>query len=193
MATILKQQRLRIRCALQNGPGAGWGWGDCGMAGVTSLVQTLINPSITVDNVGQAAGFMRGYTSASLAGVRHAAALFGIRLEPRSSLTAEQIGAELDAHRSVLVLVHYPLLPKRRLASYTGGHFITVHGYEVTPEGTWFYYDDPEWLRQSDAEDIRISAAQLRRAMWSTGSHARYPGNGLLLRSHKLPVARLAA
>ena len=185
-------KRLIIPYVSQNGLGATYGKGDCGIACLTALGRA-VGQSMTVDAVGKLAGLAEGYTwSHILSHVKYVATRMGITLSWHPRTTAQHLVAELEANRTAILLVYYPLLQKRRLADYTEGHFIQVTGYEVVEGQTYFFYDDPEWLAQKDGEDIRISAEALMAAAWKTGAHFKTPGQALFLRSHTLPERSVA-
>lgn len=182
-------QRLNIEYVSQNGPGATYGVGDCGIADLTAHIRTLTpHQWLTVDNVGQAARLVAGYTSADTWTIQHAAALFGLSFVWKGGLTHIDLMDLLDDRRSIIVLVYYPALPQKRLKDYRQNHFITIHGYQWRGTRLDFFADDPEWLTREEGENIRISSPVLINAMNRILTKSNTPRQGLILSSHQLSV-----
>jgi len=185
----VERVRLRIPYASQLAPvdQANYGVGDCLQAVITQLARAS-GRVVTVNDVARLTGLPRGYLSSHIIthGVNVARQL-GIRLLWAGRLEPEDLKEEIRAGRSVILRVWYPFLMKRFDMNYSQYHFITVHGFE----GDKFFYDDPYWRKQSDGEDIAITAAQLRRAAWRAAGGAT-PAQGLLVRSLELPKAEAA-
>lgn len=178
--------RLRVPYVSQLGPGAEFGTGDCGLTCVTAIARACGHPEISVDEVCRLTSLRRGFLGAHITGdVAYAARRLGIALHYAAELTAERIERELANGRPVILLVFYPLLERRFDPAYRDGHFILVHG----ASGGRFYYDDPYWPDAARGEDLSMAREALVAASWATGAHFRTPGQGLLLRSHQLPVA----
>jgi len=179
----VERVRLRIPYASQLAPvdQANYGVGDCLQAVITQLARAS-GRVVTVNDVARLTGLPRGYLSSHIIthGVNVARQL-GIRLLWAGRLEPEDLKEEIRAGRSVILRVWYPFLMKRFDMNYSQYHFITVHGFE----GDTFFYDDPYWRKQSDGEDIAITAAQLRRAAWRAAGGAT-PAQGLLVRGMEL-------
>lgn len=185
----IERVRLRIPYASQLAPvtQSDYGVGDCLQAVITQLARAS-GRTVTVNDVARLTGLPKGYLSSHIIthGVNVAGRL-GVRLLWAGRLEAEDLREEIRAGRSVILRVWYPFLMKRFDLNYSQYHFITVHGFE----GDTFFYDDPYWRKQSDGEDIAITAAQLRRAAWRAAGGAT-PAQGLLVRSLELPKLEAA-
>jgi murein DD-endopeptidase MepM/ murein hydrolase activator NlpD len=181
---LMKQ--LVVPYVSQLGQGANYGEGDSGTACVTALIRALTGQSISVDDVGKAAGLPAGYTATHIINTLIPMAKnYGINLKYHSGITAAKIRDELDNNRTVLLLLHYSQLPKRRRLTFQGAHCITVHGYNKD----YFFYDDPDWSSGSDGENIPIAVNDLMSAVNSTGAHFATAGMALLLVDRRLPDA----
>jgi hypothetical protein len=84
---------------------------DCGAACVAMVINSYRGGSgVTVDAVSIATGKPRGYASASFDTLINVAARFNLRLE-HVSYTVEQILADVNAGKPVIVIVDYRSLP----------------------------------------------------------------------------------
>jgi ABC-type bacteriocin/lantibiotic exporter with double-glycine peptidase domain len=116
---------------------------DCGAAVVAMVVNCYRGGNgVTVDEVSKATGKAPGYTAASFQELINAAARFNVTLE-HVAYTLEQICADLDTGKPVIVIVNYKSLPlyNRYDAAYNAGHYVVVVGYE----DDCILYHDPYW------------------------------------------------
>jgi uncharacterized protein YvpB len=119
---------------------------------------------VTVDDVSKATGRPAGYTSASFQELINAAARFNVSLE-RVSPTLENICADVDNGRPVIVIVNYKSLPlyNRSDPAYNAGHYILIVGYE----DDCVLYHDPYWKEATRGAYRSLTRADFMRAYTS--------------------------
>jgi hypothetical protein len=150
----------------QLAPSADFAPGDCGPTDV-AMVLRFHGALLTVNDVSQATGQPKGFTALSIGELINVAARFGLTLRPESNFSIARLRQQIDTGRPCLVLVNYPLLPRRFDPEYTRGHYLVIVGH--TPDG--LIYHDP-FFHNDDGKAIEIRDADFDRA-WST-----LPDNG---------------
>jgi len=135
---------------------------DCGAACLAMVINSYrAGNGLSVDDVSRATGRPRGYTSLSFQELISAAAHYSIALE-HVSYTLENICADIDAGKPVIVLVNYKSLPtyNRYSGDYNGGHYIVVTGYDAE----CMLYHDPYWPEETRGAYRAMTRADFERA-----------------------------
>jgi ABC-type bacteriocin/lantibiotic exporter with double-glycine peptidase domain len=157
---------------------------DCGAACVAMLINTFRGgQGVTVDEVSKATGLQAGYKFASFQELMNAAARFNVALE-HVSPTLENIFADIDNGRPVIVIVNYKSLPlyNRSDPAYNAGHYIVVVGYE----DDCILYHDPYWKEATRGAYRSMTREDFMRAYTSIA-----PGNSRA--PHALRIVALGA
>lgn len=146
--------------AAQLGAGADFGVGDCGMA-CLAMVLAARGVRVSVDALGQAAGFGAGYGSASYKDLIRVGAMHGVQLVHRT-LTVLDVMDRAVLGQATICLVNYLSLPAacRFTASYDGGHWVVARGVE---DGA-VVMNDPFWpagCGRGDGERVPVAAFDL--------------------------------
>jgi hypothetical protein len=155
-------KRLLVPWLGQLGDTAAYARGDCGAACVAMVINTYRGGNgITVDDVSKATGKQAGYTFATFQELINAGARFNMFLE-HVSYTVEQILADINSGKPVIVIVNYKSLPSydRYDPAYNAGHYIVIVGYE---DGCVLYHD-PYWLAADRGAYRSIARADFEKA-----------------------------
>ena len=123
-------------------PDADYAPGDCG-AGCAAMLLNYLGHNVTVDDVSIQTGLPPGYHFSISTHFIKAAYHWGVSLYWQRYLSLDDLTAEIDAARPVIVLVRYPDIPdsKKYDKSYIYDHFVLLIGYDADN----FYYHDPYW------------------------------------------------
>lgn len=157
---------LNVPYLSQLAPSADFAPGDCGSSGV-AMVLNFHGVMLTVNDVSQATGQPRGFTSLSTGELTNVAARFGLTLRHEINFSIAELHEQIDNGKPCLALVNYPLLPRRFDPKYTHAHYLVVVGH--TSDG--LIYHDPYFL-ENGGSALQILDADFDRA-WST-----LPANG---------------
>lgn len=167
----------------QWGEGANRSPGDCGPACAAMLVHHYTDQRPTVDEVAIAAGQPEGSHYTTLTQLTTGAAHYGLTLKWHRPILLDDIRAELDAARPILMLIHYGALPDRLDQNYTGGHFVLVVGYGHDEGGAFFLINDPDWWgpRRDEGDHWRITPDELGAAISQCHLDGNRDNQGLLV------------
>ncbi len=152
---------LNVPYLSQLAPSANFAPGDCGPSDVAMLL-SFHGVTLTVNDVSQATGQPKGFTSLSIFDLSDVAAKFGLTLRREVNFSIAELRQQIDTGKPCIVLVNYPLLPHRFDPDYARGHYLVMVGH--TSDG--LIYHDP-FFRNDDGEAIEIVDADFDRA-WST-------------------------
>ncbi len=152
---------LNVPYLSQLAPSANFAPGDCGPSDVAMLL-SFHGVTLTVNDVSQATGQPKGFTSLSIFDLSDVAAKFGLTLRREVNFSIAELRQQIDTGKPCIVLVNYPLLPHRFDPNHTRAHFLVVVGH--TNDG--LIYHDP-FFRDDDGKAIEIIDADFDRA-WST-------------------------
>lgn len=165
---------LSVPWLSQLGPDAAYSNSDCGPADVAMWLR-LVGKIVSVDDVSKATGLSAGYHYTIPAQLIAAAGHYGLSLMRIVSATIDQLHAEIDAGRPIIVLVHYASLPARYDANFTAGHWLLVIGYTDTE----IIYHDPYWP-DTRGQAIHCPIARFEHAMRDCGIDGNSPNQALI-------------
>ncbi len=171
--------KLNVAWMSQLGDKANYGIGDCAEA-CTAMVLLYLGKAITsVDQVSKAAGLPQGFTESAWWDAVKAATAFGVTLQHAQNQTLDNLTAELQAGKPVIVLVDYPSIPPslKYDQKYNSGHFLVVVGADAQS----ITVHDPYWPDTLHGAYIAYPRAAFLKA-WST------PGPGHMLVNQTLYV-----
>ena len=121
-------------------PDADYAPGDCG-PGCAAMLLNYLGHNVTIDDVSAQTGLQPGYHFTNSTHMIKAAYHWGVNLYWRKGLTLDDLKVEIDSGKPVIVLVHYPRIPREKKydRNYKYDHFVLLIGYG--PD--CFYYHDP--------------------------------------------------
>lgn len=164
---------LNYRHVPQNGPTANDNRKDCGPAVLASVMMEHGYPHITVNHLSK---IYMDYPSQPLNMIKMQQALREHKqlYEYREDIKVEDIAANVQSGRPVIVLLSYEHLPYHPV-NYEGGHYILVYAVDTKEE--LFWYRDP----LGDGRELSISYNRLTTAMWEDRKHGNQPYQGILI------------